>query len=610
MAFKEATFYAPPDTPLVPNLSISTRDVIVGDPGGLQGELRVEWGADFADQFNTHITVLRKNQQGDDVEVAQTVPTVPSTALEYGIDESAAGMTDQARASFGVGDAIPGHTDLGIVGVWWKLPDGGEGNSATTPYFTVPTDGELRYKLRIGDPGATFLAPQQPSQIPEGQTELMEVTVRFPRIGAPKPPSPLIDAEIGGATFRNVVHLRGPRQRLAGVVLQRPARGQPSRCRLGARYRLGPDHGGQEADIHAALARRGRHLRRRRCDGGQRLRGASASRSCAPVPSSSVTRPGPSQPRRPWSRSPAKARSPPLRRRHLRGRFVSRDRRSPRCRGQRRIGAAERHRSDRSHGRGRVAAARQRRRSDPAAAARAGPDDSCGPFSCSSISTNPKLSRTPVALKVVYPLADDSPSLASDPRADEAPRSCAPASGCSRPGGRRRPAMTSWRNCREWIDGAAGRRTIASILVIGRTDDLKYNDKLADNKTYNDGLAGRRRDAAVTKLKAAGVAAADIITRIETAALPPFPSELSGVYAPPSAFPPRGASRCRTAQVQKPSGATRPVWNSAWTPDGATSAAHATAIATTARRIGYRCADIYAVDAGTAPAAATIAAGR
>ncbi len=74
VAFKEATFYTPPDGPILPSLSISARDVIVGNPGGRQGELRVEWGADLADHFNTHIKVFRKNSNGDDVEVAQNGP--------------------------------------------------------------------------------------------------------------------------------------------------------------------------------------------------------------------------------------------------------------------------------------------------------------------------------------------------------------------------------------------------------------------------------------------------------------------------------------------------------------------------------------------------------
>ncbi len=55
VSFKETTFYFPPETPLVHSLSVSTCDVIIGDPGGVQGELRVEFGQDFNDVFNTRI---------------------------------------------------------------------------------------------------------------------------------------------------------------------------------------------------------------------------------------------------------------------------------------------------------------------------------------------------------------------------------------------------------------------------------------------------------------------------------------------------------------------------------------------------------------------------
>ena len=225
VAFKEATFYTPPDTPLVPNLSISTRDVIVGDPGGLQGELRTEWGADFADQFNTHITILRKSVQGDDVEVAQTVPATPSTSLEYGIDESIAGVTNQARARFGVGDSIPGHTDLGIVGVWWKLPGGDRGQLDDHALFHGSERWRAPLQAAHRRSGRRLPAATPPTALPEGQTELMEVSVRFPRIGAPKPQAPLVDALTpDGSTFRNVVHSEA-----------RANVSQASYCTLGAR---------------------------------------------------------------------------------------------------------------------------------------------------------------------------------------------------------------------------------------------------------------------------------------------------------------------------------------------------------------------------------------
>ena len=68
-----------------------------------------------------------------------------------------AGPNDTAqrvKAVFAVGasEIIPGHTDLAVVGVYWKLPDGTEGTGGETPWFDAPTDKPLAYRLRMGDP--------------------------------------------------------------------------------------------------------------------------------------------------------------------------------------------------------------------------------------------------------------------------------------------------------------------------------------------------------------------------------------------------------------------------------------------------------------------------
>jgi hypothetical protein len=218
LAFKETTFYFPPDTPLVHSLSVSARDVIIGSHGGLQGELRIEFGEDFNDVYNTRISI--KQQSGaSEVEVPETTPSPRETALQYAISGT---RLQCIRAVFQIGDneLIPGHTDLAARGVWWRLPDGTEGNNASTPWFEVPTTGLLRYRLRLGPPSVAFTQPSQASAVPEGQTELVEVTVSFPpQAGGPTGQAPLVDATVGPDAFRNVLHLRGPRERLAGIGL-------------------------------------------------------------------------------------------------------------------------------------------------------------------------------------------------------------------------------------------------------------------------------------------------------------------------------------------------------------------------------------------------------
>ena len=221
VAFRDATFFFPPSTPLVHSLSVGVRDVIIGSPGGLQGQLSVEFGQDFADVPNTRITI--QLQTSSSPTTLATSAGVSATSLVCPVSTVAFGQTRRVRAVFNV-DApttIPGHTDLAIVGVYWKLPDGSEGNSTTTPWFTAPVDGTLNYRLRMGGPTNTATATP-PSQVPADQTELVEVSVTFPRQeGSPTGTPPIVDLTVAGSpTMNNALHLRGGRASLAGLVFQ------------------------------------------------------------------------------------------------------------------------------------------------------------------------------------------------------------------------------------------------------------------------------------------------------------------------------------------------------------------------------------------------------
>jgi hypothetical protein len=593
VSFKEATFYTPPDGPILPSLSISARDVIVGDPGGRQGELRVEWGADFADQFNTHIKVFRRPASGDDVEVAQTAPPAGSPFLEYGIDESAAGLTNQVRCTFGVGDAVPGHTDFGVVGVWWQLPDGQEGNTPTTPYFTAPTDKVLKYKLRLGDPGATFEQKTPASTIPEGQTELIEATVRFPRIGAPKPGAPLVDAVIGGATFSNVVHIRGPRERLEGVVLQ-ARRGTAA---VEANWLLGVGSAPASANKKTTFSL------------PKLAEGAGIVDLLASADS-----------------GPRRVRIEVVRTGHLViGHQTGADPATPAVVSVAGLSevtpssVVDTFEADGFHTTGdRHAAATSADIAPPNIQVPAGTIAEVEfAFPADTGVIPPPPPEQPVAVKralqflfpfeepelggtvniqsVVYPASAEQ--IEADPEAGKHQEIARPIGVA--PTGRDAPAGADIHaKVAKWIDDLPNPNS-RRYLVVGRTDDLKFNDNLADNKAYNDSLAGRRRDAAIKALKDCNVTDAEILARIESQPPPPFPTELDGVSLP-ERFLTAGRLALPPASVQTPSGKSRPAWNSAWTPDGATSEAHAQA-RDDARRTGYRCADVYAIDAGDIP---------
>ena len=172
VSFREATFYLPPDTPLFHSLSVSARDVIEGSPGGLQGTLQVQFGEIFADQFNTRIGVSQQNSGAADTPVAQNAVTPPGTNLVFPVTPGAGGATQRVRATFniGIGQTIAGHSDVAVVGVYWKLPDGREGNDAVTPYFDAPTDAQMRYRLRTADPSQPLatIPAQRRAERPDG----------------------------------------------------------------------------------------------------------------------------------------------------------------------------------------------------------------------------------------------------------------------------------------------------------------------------------------------------------------------------------------------------------------------------------------------------------
>ncbi|WOF44566.1 hypothetical protein KNJ79_06495 [Sphingopyxis indica] len=584
VAFKETTFYTPPNFPLLPNLSISARDVIVGDPGGRQGELRVEWGFDFEDERRTHIKVLRKPvaKDDDDVEVAQTTPAGTAGALEYGIDISQAALTDQVRVQFGVGDLIPGHTDFGVVGVWWRLPDGTEGNSATTPYFTVPSDTPLRYKLRLGNPAIAYTQPDLPSAVPstpEEQIELIEVAVRFPRIGAPKPAAPFIDATIGGATFSNVLHLRGPRELLKGIELK-TRRGNGA---VDANWQLGSGSAAPTAtkkqkftlpelaegpatlDLMVTAQSDTRRLRIDIIRSGRLLVGHQTGSDNATPAVVSVA--GFSEV------TPAKVVDT----------FES----------------ASFHQNAERHN-----AAQSADLAPPNVTIPAGaiaevelpvPVDAATP-----IPSTPAQPGTILHSELQLLFAFDEPSAQGDVKIlsavypatptevtadldrgthlENAQPIAAPVASRGAPDG---GAVSA--KIRHWVEAqAAG----TQYIVVGRTDDLRFNVDLATNNSKNADLADRRRKAAVEALTAAGIAPDKILSRIET---DPSPAGWPTFAELPTRF----AAVQRLALPGTPAGTTKPRWNGAWTDDGATSSQHAKA-RDDDRRKGYRCADIFA----------------
>jgi hypothetical protein len=236
MSLKELTVFLPLGTPIVDNLTVGVRDLLLGSPFGMQGEAIVDFSKDFPDTLNDFVTIeqYRAGAAPDKISGSQVTDNPPVFDYPVAPDEHA--RQRRIRAVFDLGADLPGVADTKVIGVWWEIPGGAEGNSATTPWFDAPTDAVLRYRLRIVDAtlvGQPAAQPSLPSAVPDAQTELRQVTARFPRLaGSPSGNPPIVDASIAGSTYHNTIHLRGPRALLTGVTFN-------TRGAINVRWQLG-----------------------------------------------------------------------------------------------------------------------------------------------------------------------------------------------------------------------------------------------------------------------------------------------------------------------------------------------------------------------------------
>lgn len=583
VAFREAAFYFPPDTPLLHSLSLDARDVIIGDPGGLQGELRIEFGQDFNDLFNTRLAMKILQPGGAEADLAETTPPPRGTALQYAVPMGPGDTTRRVRAVFtvGAGELIPGHTDLAAVGVWWKLPDGREGTGAATPWFDVPTSTPMRYRLRLGDPSTAGNTANPASAVPADQTELVEVAVRFPRqSGGASGVAPTIDAVIEGTTYSNVLHLRGPRALLAGIPLSVRGGGHAD-WRLGG----GSAPGGQRdsasfilpllpegsgtTDLVVSDANGTRRIRLEAVAQGALAVGHQASAAASSAGVVTVIGQGDATPRT------------------VTDTFLARDF---------------------AHTGDRPAAAQPATLAGASVTVPQGADAEVEvqvpaggadplPASGNQVSTEPHVVQILYnwdehdPLRLVYPYTgaqDPTQPVLHEP--DALPLGGGDLNArAAHLGANVVQELAAWNLA---LGPANGRK----FYVVGRTDDLKFSDTLAGNNSYNATLAGQRKQAAVDALLAV-VPGATVIARAES---DPFPGAVTPEGDVPARITALGRLALPAGHVTQPAGATNPVWNDRWVADGPGTAQHQLAKDYFARP-PYRCAEIYAVDTGAPP---------
>lgn len=205
LALSEALLYLPRDTPLVGNLVLGVRDVLLGDPFGMQGELRVEWGADGVSA--TPVQVQQALGSGDADGFGPLTLSATDTALDRTVTfDAGRPLRFFAQVTGGPGTA---------ASVRWILPDGAPATGLVTPEFRARAgDTVVCVRSETADDGSTVDGP--------------EIRHHFSALAAAA--APTITLAVGGQVHANTVHVSGSRDGLvaAGLVFSvEPAPADP-----------------------------------------------------------------------------------------------------------------------------------------------------------------------------------------------------------------------------------------------------------------------------------------------------------------------------------------------------------------------------------------------
>lgn len=138
IAINEATVFFPDDTPLVGDLSVGVRDLLIGSPAGLQGELRVDFGHASLPDTSTLVTI--EQQDGGTWTPLSVTPDRISDVALLGTDDE---VSVRARLNPPAG--------AGDIHATWHLP-GGETvtDVPSVGPFTARVGQTMQLAVRIG----------------------------------------------------------------------------------------------------------------------------------------------------------------------------------------------------------------------------------------------------------------------------------------------------------------------------------------------------------------------------------------------------------------------------------------------------------------------------
>ena len=204
ISIKEATFFPPPNLPVLGDVSVGVRDVLLGSPFGIQGEVRLEFGQTPVDPANvTYLQLVDGRYQSmgaasgnaDDGYEIEFLPNTPASA--------------QVRVQLG----------SGAMADWW-LPA-----RTNNEDFVSNTNDSGQFEAEDG----SLITFRTHETAQDGSDALSPMVGTFYKHStADSGHAPQIKVTLAGSDKPNCVSLRGPAEKLAGLVLTADPATDPS----------------------------------------------------------------------------------------------------------------------------------------------------------------------------------------------------------------------------------------------------------------------------------------------------------------------------------------------------------------------------------------------
>ena len=204
ISIKEATFFPPPNLPVLGDVSVGVRDVLLGSPFGIQGEVRLEFGQTPVDPANvTYLQLVDGRYQSmgaasgsaDDGYEIEFLPNTPASA--------------QVRVQLG----------SGAMADWW-LPA-----RTNNEDFVSNTNDSGQFEAEDG----SLITFRTHETAQDGSDALSPmVGTLYKHSAADSGHAPQIKVTLAGSDKPNCVSLRGPAEKLAGLVLTADPATDPS----------------------------------------------------------------------------------------------------------------------------------------------------------------------------------------------------------------------------------------------------------------------------------------------------------------------------------------------------------------------------------------------